>query len=108
MSVYYPFNNFEFKAIMESDDLQHKYVAILQNINKENVILVPFGDIYKTHYRDTTTLNSYSHLDTNNLDDKIQFILENTHLIKGGYYNSIYFEMKYLYNFDYFLINSNI
>jgi hypothetical protein len=106
--INYPFNNFDFKGIMECEDLQHKYVAILQNINQENVILVPFGNIYKTHYRDTTQLNSYSHLDTNNINDKRTYILDNSYLIKPGYYNTIYFEMKYLYNFDYFLLNSNI
>ena len=108
MTAYFPFNNFEFKGIMECEDLQHKYVAILNNINLDKIIFLPFGDIYHTHYRDTTKLNSYSHLDTNNIDDRIQFILDNTHLIKGGFYNSVYFEMKYLYNYDYFLANSNI
>jgi hypothetical protein len=106
--MYYPFNNFEFKGIMDCKNNKNKYVAILQNINSDKIVILPFGDIYHTHYRDTTKLNSYSHLDTNNIDDRRKFILENTHLIKGGYYNAIYFEMKYLYNYDYFLVNSNI
>jgi len=106
--MYYPINNFTFNGIMECNDLQHKYVALLMNINTDKLFILPFGNIYSTHYRDMTKLNSYSHLDTNNLDDRRRFILNNTILIKGGYYNSAYFEMKYLYNFDRFLINSNI
>ena len=100
----YPINNFEFKGIMECQDLQHKYVAILMNINTDTIVIVPFGNIYSTHYRDTTGLKSYSHLDTNNLDDRTNFILVNSILIKGGYYNKFYFEMKYLYHYDHFTI----
>ena len=104
----YPINNFEFRGIMDCDDLQHKYIAILMNVNSETVAIVPFGNIYRTHYRDMTRLNTYSHLDTNNINDRRTFILDNTYLIKANYYNSVYFEMKYLYNFDKFIINSSI
>lgn len=105
---YYPFNNFELSGIMEADDNIHKYVAILMNKTIQTITLVPFGNIYNTHYRDTTNLNSYSHLDSNNLDIRTKFILNNQLLIRGNYYNSTYFEMKYLYSFDPFLINSRI
>ena len=105
---YYPINNFELSGIMEADDNIHKYLAILMNLTTKNISLLPFGNIYDTHYRDTTQLNSYSHLDTNNLNHRTKFILENQLLIRGGYYNATYFEMKYLYSFDQFLINSNV
>lgn len=104
----YPINNFTFSGIMEADDNIHKYVAILMNNTIQKIILVPFGHINKTHYRDMTGMNSYSHLNTNNLDDRRKFILENQLLIRNQYYSAIYFEMKYLFSFDYFLINSNI
>ena len=105
---YYPINNFKFSGIMESDDLQHKYLAILQNINTFDIKILPFGNIYNTHYNDVTGLAIYSHLDTFNLDDRRNYILNNQLQIKGGYYSSIYFEMRYLYKFDTFLINSSI
>ena len=106
---YFPIKNFEFKGVMENcEDLYHKYVAILMNITTQQISLVPFGNIYETHYRDTTKLNSYSHLDTNNLDMRTKYILENQLLIRGGYINSTYFEMRFLYSFNPFYINSNI
>ena len=43
--MYYPINNFTFKGIMEGNDLQHKYVALLININTEQLIILPFGNI---------------------------------------------------------------
>ena len=100
----YPINNFEFKGIMNADDLEHKYVAILMNLTTEKIVIVPFGDIYNTQYRDTTGLNSYSHLDSDNLDHRTTFILGNQLFLRGGYYNRFYFEMKYLYHYDHFRI----
>ena len=100
----YPINNFIYRGIMNANDLEHKYVAILMNLTTEKIVTVPFGHIYNTHYRDTTGLNSYSHLDSNNLDHRTTFILENQLLLRGGYYSSIYFEMKYLYHYDHFRI----
>ncbi len=92
----YPINNFNFGGLMECKNNIYKYVAILTNINTEKIIIIPFGKINETHYRDMTGLNTYSHLDSNNNEQRRDFILKNKFLIKGGYYNSIYFEMKYL------------
>ena len=97
---YYPKKNFIFNGIMESKDENYKYNAILCNYSLNKVIELPFGFINSTHYNDTTRLNSYSHLDTYNLNSRYEFIKNNIYKLKKDHYNSIYFELKYLYSYN--------
>jgi len=78
----------------------YKYVAILHNKHFDRLVAVPFGNIKDTHFRDTTGLNTYSHLDNNNYKLRQLFIKNTIHHLKPDYYSSIYFELKYLYNYE--------
>lgn len=100
--MYYPKKSFIFKGIMETSiksNTPYKYVALLYNAEYDKLVFVEFGNKYETHYRDTTNLNSYSHLDSNNLNDRLNKIVELSDLVKNDYYSSAYFELKYLYSY---------
>lgn len=104
----YPSNNWNFAAIMDSSSTKYKYEVILQNKATNSLAFINFGKTNKLHYKDTTGLNTYAYMDHNNLEKRRIYILNKTFDIRAGYFNETYFEMKYLYSFDYFLINSSI
>ena len=106
---YYPIENFKFNGIMESNHIDFKYMALLYNNEVRFIQFLYFGDKYDTHYCDTTGLNSYSHLDSNSIKDRMNFVGDNLGLLRKGYYNKTYFELKYLYDYDidWFLSDEN-
>jgi hypothetical protein len=106
--MYYPIKSFQFRGLMEAKQINYKYSAILYNQDYDRLIYIHFGNKYETHYRDTTGLNSYSHLDSNNLNYRIEKITELSNLVKLGYYSSAYFELKYLYSYTPFLIQNKL
>jgi hypothetical protein len=99
---HYPVQNWTYEGIIESRDHVNKYHAILRNEKLDITEQVSFGNVRETHFYDSTHLNNYSHLDTNNIKQRIEFIYKKHKYIKPLYYSSMYFELKYLYNFNAF------
>ena len=106
--INYPSNNWNFAGIMDTASTNYKYEVILQNKATDSLAFIKFGRTNQLHYRDTTGLNTYAYMNHNNLEKRRRFILDKTFDIRAGYFNETYFEMKYLYNFDFFLIKSNV
>ena len=96
---HYPKHNWIFNGILECRDHRYKYYAILRNDNLDVTELVPFGNVKSSHFYDLTKLNNYSHLNTNNIKDRMDFILKNVENLKTNYYSQTYFELKFLYNY---------
>ena len=96
----YPKKLWRFSGIIESNDNIHKYNALLLNNETNKLEQVGFGYIYDTHYFDSTGLNSYSHLNNNNIMMKYDYITSHKKNVFEEFYNEIYFELKYLWDYD--------
>ena len=96
---HFPQHNWKFEGILECRDHIHKYHAVLRNEKLDVTEYVSFGNVKQQHFHDLTKLNNYSHLDNNNIKQRMDFILENIHNLKKNCYSKIYFELKYLYNY---------
>ena len=99
MTTYFPKDTFEFMGIMDGDD-KYKYRALIRNKEYDKLIAIPFGNVRSQHFKDTTNLNTYSHLDTNNFKLRQHFISKTICHLRSGYYSSLYFELKYLYGYE--------
>ena len=73
-----------------------KYDGIIRNKNTKKEKRVPYGDIRYQHYRDTTKLKLYSHLDHN--DPKRRKNYKNRHeKTRHNKFSSSWFAYKYLW-----------
>jgi hypothetical protein len=86
--------------ITNSTDTNKKYDAHIFNTENGKSTIVPFGNINKSHYRDTTSLRTYKHLDTWDLTKRQIYIDQNKKLFEGpkNKFTSDYFTAKFLYS----------
>ena len=86
--------------ITKSNNLIKKYDANIINTETGHITLVPFGNINKRHYRDTTELKIYSHLDHFDLNLRKEYIELNKKKFEGikNKFSSDYFTAKFLYS----------
>jgi hypothetical protein len=98
------FNNLESKymlmKITNSKDTHRKYDAHITNTENGKTHIVPFGNIDKRHYRDSTSLGTYKHLDHWDLKKRDDYINENKKKFEGNKnkFSSDYFTAKFLYS----------
>jgi hypothetical protein len=98
--LYFPVNKWSIFGIMNSKNHNYKYVVILYNNVTHKPYHLEFGNINDTQFLDNTGLNSYSHLNSNNLIERMKYIIDHKKDIKMEYYNQTYFTLKYLYNYE--------
>lgn len=96
---YYPSNRWTLSGIMDSADKNYKYTAILINNDTSLLDYVCFGKSTEQHFFDSTGLNSYSHLNNNNIVIKNDYINRNRNKIMVGHLNQTLYELKYLYDY---------
>lgn len=87
----------EYKLLrFEVSDVKHKkYNAVLEH-KTGRIKRIPFGDLRYEHFRDSTGLNVYSHLDHG--DEKRRENYHKRHAnTKDNLYSSSYFASKYLW-----------
>lgn len=86
--------------ITKSNNLVKKYDANILNTENGQITLIPFGNINKRHYRDTTELKIYSHLDHFDLNLRKEYIELNKKKFEGikNKFSSDYFTAKFLYS----------
>lgn len=95
--VYY--SNKEYKIIgYEKSNRQGKmYNAILENINTNTFIRVPFGSNEHENYIDNTGLNLYPHLIHGDKQRAINYRARAKGKLKKGYYSPSYFSFYKLW-----------
>ena len=86
--------------ITQSKDSNRKYDANIMNTNNGKITLVPFGNVHKRHYRDTTELKTYKHLDHWDLKKREEYIEQNKNKFEGikNKFTSDYFTARFLYS----------
>jgi len=86
--------------ITNSKDTHRKYDAHIANTITGKITLVPFGNIDKRHYRDTTELKTYKHLDHWDLKKRDEYIELNKKKFEGikNKFSSDYFTARFLYS----------
>ena len=86
--------------ITNSKDTHRKYDAHIANTINGKITVVPFGNIDKSHYRDTTALRTYKHLDNWDLKKREDYIEQNKKKFEGikNKFTSDYFTAKFLYS----------
>ena len=93
----------------QSDEPEYKYKVIFKNKNNHRYTTVYFGkNINTNHYRDTTGLNIYSHLDNNNECHRLNWLkILSFKTCRRGIYSKIHYnnyeefwEARFLYNYE--------
>ena len=86
--------------ITQSKDSNKKYDAHIANTENGKMTIIPFGNINKRHYRDTTALRTYKHLDHWDLKKRDEYIETNKKKFEGekNKFSSDYFTAKFLYS----------
>jgi len=86
--------------ITKSNNNNKKYDANIMNNETGKITLIPFGNINKRHYRDTTELKIYSHLDHWDLKLRNEYIELNKKKFEGikNKFTSDYFTARFLYS----------
>lgn len=86
--------------ITQSKDSNKKYDAHIANTINGKITIVSFGNINKRHYRDSTSLRIYKHLDHWDLKKRDEYIEENKKKFEGikNKFSSDYFTAKFLYS----------
>ena len=97
-------NHFDMKymlmKITQSKDSNKKYDAHIANTQNGKMTIVSFGNINKRHYRDSTALRMYKHLDHWDLKKRDEYIELNKKKFEGNKnkFSSDYFTAKFLYS----------
>ena len=96
--AYVSMSEYKLKEFKKSNTKDKKYDAILINKNTGRQKVFHFGNKNYQHYKDTTGLGVYTHL--NHLDPERRRLYKIRHNkdIKTGYYSSGYFAMRFLWN----------
>lgn len=86
--------------ITNSKDGNKKYDAHIANTENGKMTIIPFGNINKRHYRDSTNLRTYKHLDHWDLKKRDEYIETNKKKFEGekNKFSSDYFTAKFLYS----------
>lgn len=89
--------DWKLKNIKKSTVKNKKYDAFF--VNKENgkIKKLSFGDKRYMHYRDSTPLKIYKHLDHNDRKRRMNFKKRHSENINKGKYNSAWLANKYLW-----------
>ena len=95
--TYFPINNFDLIKFRKSNTKNKKYDAIIQNKQNKKQFIIPFGDSRYMHYKDTTPLKLYTHLNHNDIKRRELYKKRHSTFIKNGYYSAGYFSQKYLW-----------
>lgn len=88
-------NNYIHIGFTKSHIKNKKYDAILKNKFTGQIKKVPFGDQRFQHYRDSTGLNLYSHL--NHLDKKRRDLYYKRHNKDYPKFSADYFSKRFLW-----------
>jgi len=93
-------SNYILIKIKKSNELNKKYDAYILNTDNGRKTIIPFGNIHKNHYRDSTPLREYKHLDNWDLEKRKKYIEINKKKFEGikNKFTSDYFTAKFLYS----------
>ena len=95
---YYSKKNYKLLGFRKSERQNKKYYALLENKLNKNLIKIHFGDPNFFHYKDTTGLSDYKHLDHGDKERRRLYIARHKKDIKDGYYSAGFFSMTKLWN----------
>ncbi len=88
-------NNYVHIGFTKSLTKNKKYDAILKNKETGQIKKIPFGQLPYEHYKDSTGLNLYSHLD--HLNEKRRELYYKRHNKQYPKFSADYFSKKYLW-----------
>lgn len=95
--VYFSKTEYKFVRFEKSKTKHKKYDAIIQNKKTSREKHLPFGDVRYQHFKDSTGLNIYSHLDHNDNDRRRLYRARHKQFLKNGYYSPSYYSFYYLW-----------
>lgn len=85
-----------FLRFEKSSKKHKKYMAILQDLESQELKRVHFGDMRYQHYQDRTYLNLYENL--NHMDEDLRNVFRQRHKQEAQkMYSSMYFMVHYLW-----------
>lgn len=94
---YYLKKDYKFIRFIKSDRQYKKYCAVLENRSNKKLVKVHFGDNRYQHYKDTTGLKDYTHLNHNDPERRRLYRIRHNKEIKSEYYSPGYFSFYYLW-----------
>lgn len=94
--MYYKKKDYILFGFEKSKRKGKKYNAIIVGKDKR-MRRIPFGQKGFQHYKDSTGLGLYSHLDHGEVDRKRRYRARHKVYIKPGYYSPGYFSMRFLW-----------
>lgn len=94
--TYYSMENYKFVKFERGTKFK-KYNAILQNKKTGRTVKVPFGNVKYEHFRDSTGLGLYKHLDHLDKNRRKRFHARHRGFIKEGFYSPSYFSSNFLW-----------
>jgi hypothetical protein len=89
----YSINNF-YKSPIKNKKYR---VALVHKITGK-IKLIDFGSATYAHFRDTTPVKLYKHLDHGDKERRRRYKARHKGFIKSGYYSPGYFSMRFLWN----------
>lgn len=95
--MYFSKQKYEFLGFERSTRKNKKYAAILRDKQSNRVSRVHFGDSRYQHYKDTTGLNIYTHLDHLDKVRRSRFRSRHAGFIKRGFWSPSYFSFYFLW-----------
>lgn len=95
--VYYLKKDYKLIEFKRSTVKNKKYMAILKNKETQKVVKVHFGDSRYEHFKDTTGLGLYKHLDHNDESRRTKFRSRHNGFIKQDSYSPAFFSVEYLW-----------
>jgi hypothetical protein len=96
--MYYSTRLYEFVRFEKATAKNKKYKAILRNKRTNKNFIVNFGDVRYQHYRDSTGLKLYTHLDHLDKERKKNYVKRHAFYIKPGYYSPGQMAMDFLWS----------
>jgi len=97
MLTSYPKADYDLVDIRLSTRKNKKYDAYIRNRYNGNVVKISFGYAPMPHYKDSTPLKFYSHLDHNDEARRVRYQQRFRSRYDPRYYSSTYFSWNYLW-----------
>ena len=95
--MYYSQNEWKLLGFKKSQVKGKKYSALIQHKKNERVRKINFGATGYEHYRDSTGLRLYSHLDHGDKKRRTSYKARHSVYLRKGYYSPSYFSYTFLW-----------
>lgn len=97
MPSYYHKSDYKLIGFEKSKRKNKKYLAALEHKKTGKVVKLHFGDKRYQHFKDSTPLKKFSHLDHKDPERRRRFRQRHKSFLKDGYYSPSYFSYHFLW-----------